>query len=90
MGTENQLVVMDINTASRLIREGIREAIREEMSAYRSQPQDRYLSAKQAARHVKARNDAILKALQDGELKGKRAGRSWLIKLSDLEGWRDA
>lgn len=70
------------------IRQMIREVIREEMSEFRHNSADPYLSAKQAARHVRVRNDVILKALTEGSLKGQRRGKSWRIKVSDLESWR--
>ncbi len=46
-----------------------------------------FLSCDAAARRVKRRLVVVLAALKSGELKGKREGNRWRVRVADLDAW---
>ena len=69
----------------------VARAVREALQSSGSRPDiaNKMLSAKEAARYLRIRNEVVLAYLKNGDIKGRLYRGQWRISMADLSAWNE-
>lgn len=79
------VITIGVDELLALIRSEVKDAIVD--ASRQAADKHEHVSATTAARMMKKRTDLVLSACGSGALKAMRHGKSWSIRIGDLDAW---